>query len=533
MTATDVIWFSVVPDTPCTGYWDHGYLHELVDLFDVEHHELRDEIPEGRFDGAVVVIPARGQKHRVADINAQLAHLDWCVVILAGDEESVFPHEQLDHPNMTVWVMSPKRGRHDDVSFRIGSGYRQEQRAVQADIGDAPRVFDWYFAGQVTHQTRRDCAATLREMRNGRLVESPGFGQGLAQRDYLENLVRSKFVPAPSGPVSPDSFRMFEALEAGCVPIGDTPDWWPFLFGEPVPFPTVGRWSQLVDVMPTLVAEWPRNANRVFAWWQGYKRRTADRLEDDVRLLSGVRPARRVDDEITVIMPTNPIPSHPSTEMIERTIQSVRDRLPDTEILVTIDGPADDVTDTDRAAYDEYIRRLLWLTNNKYTNVVPLLSDRHQHQTGMTRDALPWVRTPLILYVEHDTPLYGDIPFADLGRVVRGGTANTIRLNHDTHIPDEHWYLMVDPAPTVADGVPMLRSTQWSQRPHLTSTAYYRHICTHFWDDQPRFIEHVMYGTVLANPWDDAKLWIYHPDGNIMRSTNLNGRAYTPQEQGS
>ena len=42
--------------------------------------------------------------------------------------------------------------------------------------------------------------------------------------------------------------------------------------------------------------------------------------------------------EITVVIPTSPIPSHPSTAIIDETIASVRKQLPDSRIIVTADG---------------------------------------------------------------------------------------------------------------------------------------------------------------------------------------------------
>ncbi len=154
--------------------------------------------------------------------------------------------------------------------------------------------------------------------------------------------------------------------------------------------------------------------------------------------------------------------------------------------------------------------------------------DTYSHQSGQTREALKIVRTPLILFVEHDTPLVGETPFEDLSRLLFSGDINMIRLNHETMILPDHKYLQVDQEPIVMHGVPVVRSRQYSQRPNLASTNYYNRIINTYCDDQPRFIEHCLYGPVVADPWEKHKLCVYHPlEGSILRSSNLNGVRYT------
>lgn len=519
----NVIWLAIREENPPRGYWDHGLIDRLLERFECEHQELR-AIPEGA-PGSVVIIPARNQAVDVEAINGELAKLPWCVVILSGDEESVFPWRELRHPNMRVWVMSPKQGQHDDAANRIGSGYRYEEPDLLRDIGLQARELDFFFSGQITHPIREQCAEALRTMPNGKLNETAGFGQGVDYPEYIRDMASAKFVPAPSGPVSPDNFRLYEALEAGAVPIGDGGGYWAYLLGETPPFPVVSDWSVLPGLMPQLLRDWPHNANVTFAWWQRYKRRMADKLEDQVREVSGTAPRRVMSSDITVLMSTSPVQSHPSTKLIEQTIASIRERLPHSEIILMIDGVKPENLER-KAAYEEYIRRLLWLTNNQLANVTPLLSETHIHQTGMTREALKLVRTPLVLFTEHDTPLVGEIDWEGLSAVVTSGYANTIRLHHETRIHPEHEYLMLDKQPQDILGVPLMRTMQWSQRPHLSSTAYYRNICETYFTDQPMFVEHVMYGAVLSHPWNDARLHLYAPEGSLLRSTHLNGRDY-------
>jgi hypothetical protein len=136
------------------------------------------------------------------------------------------------------------------------------------------------------------------------------------------------------------------------------------------------------------------------------------------------------------------------------------------------------------------------------------------------------VDTPLVLFVEHDTPLRGPIPWELMIPLVRNGDMDVIRLSHEASILAEHRQLMVDLEPVEIGGVPLIRTRQWSQRPHLARTDWYRQILERWFDPDGRsFIEDRMYGVVLeTGSWVDWKLALYAPPGNMTRSTHTDGR---------
>lgn len=229
---------------------------------------------------------------------------------------------------------------------------------------------------------------------------------------------------------------------------------------------------------------------------------------------------------ITAVVPTSPIAAHPDTSILEETLDTIRGHLPGCEVIVTFDGVRAEQENL-RGAYEEYIRRALWICDKGFGNVCPLIFDDHQHQTGMMRAALKEVRTPLVLYVEHDTPLTPDcpIPFDTISKFIQSGASNLVRFHHEAHIPAPHRHLMHG-----RDGVIYTKTTQWSQRPHVASADYYRWVMdTYFSAESRSFIEDRMHGAVQDDGWDKHKLHIYTPDGNIKRSYHLDGRAGGPK----
>jgi hypothetical protein len=290
-----------------------------------------------------------------------------------------------------------------------------------------------------------------------------------------------------------------------------------------------------------LARDWPRQANRVGAFWQAWKRTMALRLDADVRGVSGLAATpETVSDQVSVIITTSPISAHPSTEHLECTVQSVRAQLPAAEILVVADGVRPEQAKW-ADAYEEYLRRLVRLCGYQWRNVLPIICEEWGHQANAVRRALSYVEAPLVLMVEHDTPLCGDIDWGALVEVCVSGEANQIRLHFDVAIHPDHESIMLDHqtvhVPTSKGSVPLRRSVAHWQRPHLARTDYYRNrIMPLFTPESRTMIEDWLYGIVWRDwdkrgdeAWDDWRIWMYTPEPDMQRSTHLDSRAGHPK----
>lgn len=306
MDQRHIIWVSYhKPEILARGYWDQAILeHTFSKVGGFEHHQdfewVNDE-PEEYYDrqGAVVVINGRTHIEDTEQLNKDIAKLRWCLLIVTGDEEALFPWREVKHPRMAVWYQLARMNQHDDVSYHLPNGYRPETRDLLASIGEQPRTLDFFFAGQITHDRRNEMfehASKLNDIEGieGLIYETKSFGEeAIPYKEYVKNMASAKIAFCPSGPESPDSFRLYEALEAGCLPIVDAfstkhkhPGFWRYLFGDDIPFPIVEYWDVLPDLVPELLKGWPANANKVFAWWQQKRREIRFKLEDDMKELS-------------------------------------------------------------------------------------------------------------------------------------------------------------------------------------------------------------------------------------------------------
>lgn len=533
-----VIYKSYLEQTPNKGYWDYELLERLLhgQLYPLPNglsFVFYDDYPNEILEGGIVVIPARYHAEKIADINNDLKRFaSWCIVILMGDEEAVFPANDLKHKNMKIWAMSPHPFKYTQIDRFLPNGYTPHTRVIglQKDI-------DWCFMGQATHKNRQKCLDSVKQLENGYVLESQGFTQGLPPSEYINKLERSKIALCPSGPEIPDTFRLYEALELGCLPFVDAfspkmkhSGYWEFMFGERPPFPIFESWDDVAGHIQYHLDVYPQSSNRVFAWWQGKKREIASNLIEDIEYLSK-KEINKMD--ITILIPTSPIARHPDTSMIEETIQNTRYHFPKEEIIIMIDGVREEDSYLTQQ-YNEYIQKLLNKCNNEWENVLPLLFNEHTHQAKMTRRALDLIKTPNILFVEHDTPLVTDIPipWRELLPNLDSGLCNVIRLHHEALVLDAHKSMLVEQAPTIVEGIPLLPTSQWSQRPHLARTDFYRNILhKYFGENEKTMIEDRMHGIVHEafrtrgrNGWNDFKLWMYAPEGNMKRSYHLDGR---------
>lgn len=246
-------------------------------------------------------------------------------------------------------------------------------------------------------------------------------------------------------------------------------------------------------------------------------------------------------DLITVVIPTSPIPSHPSTAIIEETVASVRSHLPNSPILIQQDGLRSEQEGI-RGQYNDYCGNLFHLIET-WGNASLHRFETFQHQASMMKKTINHITTPLMIYVEHDTPLCEgkEIDWDGIAQLVVSQTLHSVRLHHYDlgWIHPDHEYLMLDRERVYYEPqhVPVIRTVQWSQRAHVTTVDFYKRLLSYFGDESRTMIEDHFYNVVTQEvawrgkeaAWDMWRLAIYTPKGHIKRSRDLNGRAGGPK----
>lgn len=271
---------------PPGNQWDQNMVDRLLEGT-LYPHGLEFERLDGwpNEGGCILIIPGRYWFDRTDLINEMASHYDWILGLRAGDEEDRFDIRKVNHPNIKWWVQTPRLGSDYGEARLFGVGFPPHFN----NMGEEPpaKLIPLFLAAQLTHERREQAFAAL-EGYVGHIQPTPGFTQGMQPDDYADYMCKSRVAPAPSGPVAADTFRLFEALEAHCVPIADdyapathTLGYWSLLFPDH-PFPLVWDYEELPDLVDESQAGWPANTNRIAAWWMREKRKMAQWLKADL-----------------------------------------------------------------------------------------------------------------------------------------------------------------------------------------------------------------------------------------------------------
>lgn len=551
MVTVPIVWFSLHADDGIIprGYWDQGLLERMFSgrfgtpagWPELEHWSCVDA-DSRKAAHAVYVIPAQHHVDDIERINACLSRHRGVVVILTGDEAGIFPAGQLEHRNMRIWKMTPHPGARFDRAIPDGC-HPDTGSQLWNVFGPEPpdKTLSVQFRGQVNHRRREECVEYAAAIPDASIVTTDGFTQGIPRDRYLAEVAASRVVLCPSGVTMPSSFRIYEALEAGAVPIVDEyppQDWdgfWP-INGDP-PFPRIKEWRAVSRMVRSVEAHWWTHLARTSTWWLSEKHRYAQWFVDDLAAVGAITRQRvSAADNITVVITTSPVPSNPALDHIAAVIQSVRERpeLAAARIVIGCDGVRPEQAHLE-PVYREFVRTVLWNAHhNPYWGWVDVVvAPEHLHQALTAKLAVATVDTPLMLFMEHDTPMRGEIPMTGLANAMLDGGPNVIRFHHEAAIHPEHQHMMLDKGAVLdlgPDRIPVARTVQWSQRPHLAKTDYYRWILnTYFGPTSRTMIEDAMHG-VVHQAWRRRRDWathaiaIYHPEGNISRSWHTDAR---------
>lgn len=248
-------------------------------------------------DGCVLLIPSRYWHQHTDQISQAIERFSWVLGMRCGDEEDTLNISKVSHPNIKWWVQTPRVGRDYGDARLFGVGFPPHFNDLSQDVPE--KDIDVFLAAQNTHARRRECFEVLEKTAGSQFVHATtGFTQswrdGAGPGDYALQMMKAKVAPAPSGAVSPDSFRFFEALEAHCVPVADDvspvdghTDYWRRLFPD-APFPILTDYESLPGYIEDQLDGWPANANRIAGWWMRQRRRYAHWLVQDLEALGAL-----------------------------------------------------------------------------------------------------------------------------------------------------------------------------------------------------------------------------------------------------
>lgn len=251
-----LIWLSQKPEHS----WEDTWLHELfeecgapiVDVVDLSMTKIEER--------AVLVIsnpPLEKLTHLLTTY--RLLNIPFGVIQLSDEE---LHYSDIDYQSASFilknyWCASLEKRDKRVLFFPLGYK-RNFWKGFHGVVKPAfQRAYNWSFAGNVARPQRLKMARHMGCIEGYFFYRADGFNSkhALNTAQYRDLLLESTFSPCPIGNSSFDSFRVYESLEAGSIPIVQSThkgDYFTHLLG-PHPLLVVEDWQEAPGLVRKLL----------------------------------------------------------------------------------------------------------------------------------------------------------------------------------------------------------------------------------------------------------------------------------------
>jgi hypothetical protein len=207
------------------------------------------------------------------------------------------------------------------LTFPLGWGDGMPQRSAFKSVVN--RRYVWSFLGNQKAASRPEMLRALRQI-EPQFVHAYTTGAVGAQKmppsEYHALLDDTVFAPCPMGNAMLETWRFYESLEAGCIPLIEARPWMHYherLLG-PHPIPAVYSWSQAASLIKTLSkdpVQLEALQQRIANWWMQYKQSKRSAINRFISEKIGTREGK---------LSTRRIPSTSPMWPVRRTIELLR-----------------------------------------------------------------------------------------------------------------------------------------------------------------------------------------------------------------
>lgn len=246
------------------GLWEHSWIRYLTGPFFSKIEILGDkQNPE---EGIVFITSPRQLR---TSLERQIATGRQFGVILTSDEALQDGNDYANHPLCRFVVRNylHPASYHNQNCLCIGLGFKNNFEKFTIDCSYFERQYIWNFIGSVHHADRQNALNSFKRINHGFVHETSGFNAKdyLSTEEYAKTLSQSVFTLCPMGHVNIDTFRLYESLEAGSIPVvlknapllNASPSYWHHIFpGEQeLPFLICDNWDEAVALAESEVKQ--------------------------------------------------------------------------------------------------------------------------------------------------------------------------------------------------------------------------------------------------------------------------------------
>ena len=149
-------------------------------------------------------------------------------------------------------------------------GYKS---GVEKNSNSNERKYKWAFIGTPHKSSRHDLLFQLSNIQPSFSYKTEKFNKKILNvKEMIGILSQTEFIPCPNGFVHPETYRVYEALECGCIPIVENAyKYYDRLFPNN-PFIKIDKWKEAKEIIDS----WTKNQidkkrEECKLWWFKYK----------------------------------------------------------------------------------------------------------------------------------------------------------------------------------------------------------------------------------------------------------------------
>ena len=136
------------------------------------------------------------------------------------------------------------------------------------------KKYKWTFVGTPHKSSRNDLLFQLSNIKPNFIHKTRKFNEKIIEVNEMSKVLSlTEFLPCPNGFVHPETYRVYEALECGCIPIVENAyKYYDRLFPKN-PFIKVDKWSEAKTIINNLDKEKIKQKREdCKMWWNNYKK---------------------------------------------------------------------------------------------------------------------------------------------------------------------------------------------------------------------------------------------------------------------
>ena len=205
-------------------------------------------------------------------------------LIHLGDESNVYDLSPIYDNCNYIWrtFCSNKYFNNQKVSclpigYKSGTCFKKQ---------NSDRKYKWAFIGTPHKTSRHDLLFQLSSIQPSFCYKTEKFNKKIIGVDKMnEILSSSEFIPCPNGFVHPETYRLYEALECGCIPVVENAyKYYDRLFPNN-PFLKIDKWRDAQNMIKKFTdKDIKKKSENCKKWWKDYKNELQNFINNTINI---------------------------------------------------------------------------------------------------------------------------------------------------------------------------------------------------------------------------------------------------------